>query len=70
MDVHARAEQGLRRPGLLEHRGNLNDKAVQTNFWDLPVPVALKAGVNTVAFANSAKHASDIDRVTVAPPNG
>ncbi|WP_266716785.1 CBM35 domain-containing protein [Streptomyces sp. NBC_00199] len=41
-----------------------------SNFWDLPVPVTLKAGVNTVTFANSAKYAPDIDKATVAPLNG
>ncbi|MGW7208506.1 CBM35 domain-containing protein [Streptomyces sp. NPDC054837] len=41
-----------------------------SNFWDLPVPVTLKAGVNTITFANSAAYAPDIDKVTVAPLNG
>ncbi|MGW1272225.1 CBM35 domain-containing protein [Streptomyces sp. NPDC002491] len=41
-----------------------------SNFWDLPVPVTLKAGVNTVAFANSTAYAPDIDKVTVAPSTG
>ncbi|MER6186894.1 CBM35 domain-containing protein [Streptomyces sp. NPDC001652] len=41
-----------------------------SNFWDLPVPVTLKAGVNTITFANSTAYAPDIDKVTVAPLNG
>ncbi|WP_327721521.1 cellulosome protein [Streptomyces sp. NBC_00490] len=41
-----------------------------SNFWDLPVPVTLKAGVNTISFANSTAYAPDIDKVTVAPLNG
>ncbi|MEU1552453.1 CBM35 domain-containing protein [Streptomyces scabiei] len=41
-----------------------------SNFWDLPVPVTLKAGVNTVTFGNSTAYAPDIDKVTVAPLKG
>ncbi|MFF6806403.1 CBM35 domain-containing protein [Streptomyces sp. NPDC012616] len=41
-----------------------------SNFWDLPVPVTLKAGVNTVTFANSSTYAPDIDKVSVAPLHG
>jgi hypothetical protein len=40
------------------------------NFWDLPVPVTLKAGANTIIFGNSTAYAPDIDKVTVAPLNG
>ncbi|MFE7764093.1 CBM35 domain-containing protein [Streptomyces sp. NPDC057438] len=41
-----------------------------SNFWDLPVPVDLKAGVNTVSFANPSAYAPDIDKITVAPLKG
>ncbi|MET7736811.1 CBM35 domain-containing protein [Streptomyces sp. NPDC005402] len=41
-----------------------------SNYWYLPVPVTLKAGTNTVTFANSSAYAPDIDRITVAPLNG
>ncbi|MGI5430731.1 CBM35 domain-containing protein [Streptomyces sp. CA-179760] len=40
-----------------------------SDFWDLPVPVTLKAGDNTVTFGNSAAYAPDIDKVTVARLN-
>jgi hypothetical protein len=38
-----------------------------SNWWDLPVPVTLNAGTNTISFGNSSAYAPDIDRVTVAP---
>jgi hypothetical protein len=41
-----------------------------SDFWDLPVPVTLNAGTNTITFANSTAYAPDIDRVTVAPLTG
>jgi hypothetical protein len=40
------------------------------NYWDLPVPVTLNAGTNTITFANSSAYAPNIDRVTVAPVTG
>ena len=40
------------------------------NYWDLPVPVTLSAGTNTITFANSTAYAPNIDRVTVAPVTG
>lgn len=40
------------------------------NYWDLPVPVTLNAGTNTITFANSSAYAPNIDRVTVAPLTG
>ncbi|MFF4055414.1 CBM35 domain-containing protein [Streptomyces sp. NPDC001668] len=41
-----------------------------SNYWYLPVPVTLKAGVNSVTFGNDSAYAPDIDRITVAPLNG
>ncbi|MFF5370898.1 CBM35 domain-containing protein [Streptomyces sp. NPDC013187] len=41
-----------------------------SDFWDLPVPVTLKAGPNTIIFGNATAYAPDIDKVTVAPLNG
>ncbi|WP_030040679.1 CBM35 domain-containing protein [Streptomyces resistomycificus] len=41
-----------------------------SNFWDLPVPVTLDAGSNTISFSNSGAYAPDIDRITVAPLAG
>ncbi|MFJ9743286.1 CBM35 domain-containing protein [Streptomyces sp. NPDC101166] len=41
-----------------------------SNFWELPVPVTLRAGTNTVSFGNPAAYTPDIDKVTVAPLNG
>jgi hypothetical protein len=38
-----------------------------SSYWDLPVPVTLTAGTNTVTFANSSAYAPNIDRITVAP---
>ncbi|MGW0581635.1 CBM35 domain-containing protein, partial [Streptomyces sp. NPDC002920] len=38
-----------------------------STYWDLPVPVTLAAGTNTISFANSSAYAPNIDRVTVAP---
>jgi hypothetical protein len=38
-----------------------------SSYWDLPVPVTLTAGTNTIAFANSSAYAPNIDRLTVAP---
>ncbi|ELP63206.1 CBM35 domain-containing protein [Streptomyces turgidiscabies] len=40
------------------------------NYWDLPVPVTLKAGTNTITFANSSAYAPNIDRITTAPLTG
>ncbi|MEU1519869.1 CBM35 domain-containing protein [Streptomyces sp. NPDC005811] len=40
------------------------------NYWDLPVPVTLSAGTNTITFANSTAYAPNIDRITVAPLAG
>ncbi|NNN33859.1 cellulosome protein [Streptomyces sp. S3(2020)] len=40
------------------------------NYWDLPVPVTLKAGTNTITFGNPSAYAPNIDRVTVAPLTG
>ncbi|WP_328777954.1 carbohydrate-binding protein [Streptomyces canus] len=40
------------------------------NYWDLPVPVTLNAGTNTITFANSSAYAPNIDRITVAPVTG
>ncbi|MFE9448097.1 CBM35 domain-containing protein [Streptomyces sp. NPDC006739] len=39
-------------------------------YWDLPVPVDLAAGTNTVSFGNADAYAPNIDRVTVAPVSG
>ncbi|MET7476595.1 CBM35 domain-containing protein [Streptomyces sp. NPDC005648] len=41
-----------------------------SSWWDLPVPVTLDAGTNTVSIGNSSAYAPDIDRVTVAPLTG
>ncbi|MFJ1969408.1 cellulosome protein [Streptomyces sp. NPDC087903] len=41
-----------------------------STYWDLPVPVTLKEGTNTVTFANSTAYAPNIDRLTVAPVTG
>jgi hypothetical protein len=41
-----------------------------SNYWDLPVPVTLNAGTNTITFGNASSYAPDIDRVTVAPLSG
>lgn len=41
-----------------------------SNYWDLPVPVTLSAGTNTISFGNSSAYAPNIDRVTVAPVAG
>ncbi|WP_308314633.1 CBM35 domain-containing protein [Streptomyces gilvus] len=41
-----------------------------SNWWDLPVPVTLGAGANTVSFGNATAYAPDIDRVTLAPLTG
>ncbi|MFF0015069.1 CBM35 domain-containing protein [Streptomyces sp. NPDC005374] len=40
------------------------------NYWDLPVPVTLTAGTNTVTLANSTAYAPNVDRITVAPVSG
>lgn len=41
-----------------------------SNYWDLPVPVTLNAGTNTISFGNSSAYAPDIDCITVAPLSG
>jgi hypothetical protein len=41
-----------------------------STYWDLPVPVTLTAGTNTVTFADAGAYAPDIDRITVAPVTG
>ncbi|CAM5580884.1 hypothetical protein SALBM311S_00823 [Streptomyces alboniger] len=41
-----------------------------SSYWDLPVPVTLAAGTNTITFANTDAYAPNIDRVTVAPLTG
>jgi hypothetical protein len=41
-----------------------------SSYWDLPVPVTLAAGTNTIVFGNSTAYAPNIDRVTVAPLAG
>ncbi|MFJ9907492.1 hypothetical protein ACIRVK_32175 [Streptomyces sp. NPDC101152] len=38
-----------------------------SNWWDLPVPVTLKAGTNTITFGNPSGYAPDLDRITLAP---
>ncbi|MCX4761746.1 cellulosome protein [Streptomyces sp. NBC_01275] len=38
-----------------------------SSYWDLPVPVTLTAGANTITFANASAYTPNIDRVTVAP---
>lgn len=37
------------------------------NYWDLPVPVTLSAGTNTVTLSNATAYAPNVDRITVAP---
>ncbi|MFJ1806742.1 MULTISPECIES: CBM35 domain-containing protein [unclassified Streptomyces] len=41
-----------------------------SSYWDLPVPVTLSAGANTITFANADAYAPNIDRITVAPVTG
>ncbi|WP_262064451.1 CBM35 domain-containing protein [Streptomyces sp. STR69] len=41
-----------------------------STYWDLPVPVTLTAGTNTISFANASAYAPNIDRITVAPVSG
>ncbi|MEV5528511.1 CBM35 domain-containing protein [Streptomyces prunicolor] len=41
-----------------------------SSYWDLPVPVTLTAGTNTISFANASAYAPNIDRITVAPVSG
>ncbi|MFD8216350.1 CBM35 domain-containing protein [Streptomyces sp. NPDC059697] len=41
-----------------------------STYWDLPVPVTLTAGTNTVTFADAGAYAPNIDRITVAPVTG
>ncbi|WP_405615146.1 CBM35 domain-containing protein [Streptomyces sp. NBC_00076] len=41
-----------------------------SSYWDLPVPVTLAVGTNTITFANADAYAPNIDRVTVAPLTG
>jgi hypothetical protein len=41
-----------------------------SNWWDLPVPVTLNAGTNTITLGNSSAYTPNFDRVTVAPLNG
>jgi hypothetical protein len=41
-----------------------------STYWDLPVPVTLSAGTNTISFANASAYAPNIDRITVAPVSG
>ncbi|MFJ9242226.1 CBM35 domain-containing protein [Streptomyces sp. NPDC101776] len=41
-----------------------------STYWDLPVPITLTAGTNTVTFANASAYAPNIDRITVAPVSG
>ncbi|WP_445029930.1 CBM35 domain-containing protein [Streptomyces sp. SAS_270] len=41
-----------------------------SSYWDLPVPVTLAAGTNTITFSNSSAYTPNIDRVTVAPVTG
>ncbi|MEO3754453.1 CBM35 domain-containing protein [Streptomyces sp. B6B3] len=40
------------------------------NFWSLAVPVELRAGSNTLTFANADGYAPNIDRVELAPVTG
>jgi hypothetical protein len=40
------------------------------NYWDLPVPVTLSAGTNTITLANPTAYAPNVDRITVAPLTG
>ncbi|MGW0418124.1 CBM35 domain-containing protein [Streptomyces sp. NPDC003015] len=37
------------------------------NYWELPVPVTLAAGTNTVTLSNATAYAPNVDRITVAP---
>ncbi|WP_030670888.1 CBM35 domain-containing protein [Streptomyces cellulosae] len=41
-----------------------------STYWDLPVPVTLGAGTNTITFGNPTAYAPNIDRITVAPVTG
>ncbi|MCD9879544.1 CBM35 domain-containing protein [Streptomyces guryensis] len=41
-----------------------------SSWWDLPVPVTLNAGTNTITLGNPTAYAPDIDRVSVAPLTG
>ncbi|MBP2326028.1 hypothetical protein JOF56_006413 [Kibdelosporangium banguiense] len=36
-------------------------------FWSLAIPVTLKAGSNSLSFANATTYAPDIDRIELAP---
>ncbi|WP_330308250.1 MULTISPECIES: CBM35 domain-containing protein [unclassified Streptomyces] len=41
-----------------------------STYWDLPVPVTLTAGTNTITFANASAYTPNIDRITAAPVTG